>query len=148
MWHIPCGTFLVLLSRYLQTTPGIQSSKYIDPPEDNVYLGAVLTFVVVVTGIFAYYQVLYTGIFAYYQVLYTDIRYYTLLPGIIHWHLRLLPLSGIVQFHSGFQVLYHLHDISPHIIFCAESLTSLKSKVLKFPNLRSTDPDNRSSQHN
>lgn len=35
---------------------GIQCSKYIDPPEDNVYLGAVLTFVVVVTGIFAYYQ--------------------------------------------------------------------------------------------
>ena len=34
----------------------IQCSKYIDPPEDNVYLGAVLTFVVVVTGIFAYYQ--------------------------------------------------------------------------------------------
>ena len=115
--HIPCGTILVLLSRYLQTTPGIQSSKYIDPPEDNVYLGAVLTFVVVVTGIFAYYQVLYTGIFAYYQVLctdiryyvhyyqglYTDIRYYTLLSGIIHWHLRLLPLSGIVQCHSGFK---------------------------------------------
>jgi len=35
---------------------GVQASKYIDPPEDNVYLGAVLTFVVVVTGIFAYYQ--------------------------------------------------------------------------------------------
>jgi len=35
---------------------GIQVSKYVDPPEDNVYLGAVLTFVVVVTGIFAYYQ--------------------------------------------------------------------------------------------
>lgn len=35
---------------------GIQSSKYIDPPEDNLYLGGVLTFVVVVTGVFAYYQ--------------------------------------------------------------------------------------------
>ncbi|KAL5271530.1 hypothetical protein ACHWQZ_G001971 [Mnemiopsis leidyi] len=35
---------------------GIQSSKYVDPAEDNLYLGAVLTFVVVVTGIFAYYQ--------------------------------------------------------------------------------------------
>ena len=37
---------------------GIQSSKYVDPAEDNLYLGCVLTFVVVVTGIFAYYQVL------------------------------------------------------------------------------------------
>lgn len=35
---------------------GIQSSKYLDPPEDNLYLGGVLTFVVVVTGVFAYYQ--------------------------------------------------------------------------------------------
>jgi len=35
---------------------GIQSSKYVDPAEDNLYLGCVLTFVVVVTGIFAYYQ--------------------------------------------------------------------------------------------
>jgi len=35
---------------------GIQASKYVDPAEDNLYLGAVLTFVVVVTGIFAYYQ--------------------------------------------------------------------------------------------
>jgi len=35
---------------------GIQASKYIDPAEDNLYLGAVLTFVVVVTGVFAYYQ--------------------------------------------------------------------------------------------
>jgi len=34
----------------------IQSSKYVDPAKDNLYLGAVLTFVVVVTGIFAYYQ--------------------------------------------------------------------------------------------
>jgi len=35
---------------------GIQTKKEVDPQEDNLYLGGVLTFVVVVTGIFAYYQ--------------------------------------------------------------------------------------------
>jgi len=35
---------------------GIQSSRELNPQKDNLYLGSVLTFVVVVTGIFAYYQ--------------------------------------------------------------------------------------------
>lgn len=34
----------------------IQASAYEDPPGDNLYLGVVLTGVVVVTGIFSYYQ--------------------------------------------------------------------------------------------
>jgi sodium/potassium-transporting ATPase subunit alpha len=34
----------------------IQASTYEDPPGDNLYLGIVLTAVVVVTGIFSYYQ--------------------------------------------------------------------------------------------
>merc|ERR1712172_432351 len=35
---------------------GIQASAYEEPPDDNLYLGIVLTTVVVVTGIFSYYQ--------------------------------------------------------------------------------------------
>nr|AEH68836.1 putative Na+/K+-ATPase alpha subunit [Pareledone sp. GG-2011] len=35
---------------------GIQAGTYDDPPGDNLYLGIVLTIVVVVTGIFSYYQ--------------------------------------------------------------------------------------------
>merc|ERR1712172_8024 len=35
---------------------GIQSSAYEEPPDDNLYLGIVLTAVVTVTGIFSYYQ--------------------------------------------------------------------------------------------
>jgi sodium/potassium-transporting ATPase subunit alpha len=34
----------------------IQASAYEEPPDDNLYLGIVLTVVVVVTGIFSYYQ--------------------------------------------------------------------------------------------
>jgi sodium/potassium-transporting ATPase subunit alpha len=34
----------------------IQSGAYEDPPKDNLYLGIVLTAVVVITGIFSYYQ--------------------------------------------------------------------------------------------
>merc|ERR1711892_1003139 len=35
---------------------GIQASAYEEPPDDNLYLGAVLTAVVTVTGVFSYYQ--------------------------------------------------------------------------------------------
>merc|ERR1711884_418962 len=35
---------------------GIQASAYEEPPDDNLYLGVVLTVVVVVTGVFSYYQ--------------------------------------------------------------------------------------------
>nr|AEH68838.1 putative Na+/K+-ATPase alpha subunit [Bathypolypus arcticus] len=35
---------------------GIQAGTYDDPPGDNLYLGIVLTAVVVITGIFSYYQ--------------------------------------------------------------------------------------------
>lgn len=35
---------------------GIQAGTYDDPPGDNLYLGIVLTIVVIVTGIFSYYQ--------------------------------------------------------------------------------------------
>merc|ERR1711962_1062944 len=35
---------------------GIQASAYEEPPDDNLYLGIVLTMVVTVTGIFSYYQ--------------------------------------------------------------------------------------------
>merc|ERR1712179_179878 len=35
---------------------GIQASAYEEPPDDNLYLGIVLTAVVTVTGIFPYYQ--------------------------------------------------------------------------------------------
>nr|ABO61333.1 Na+/K+ ATPase alpha subunit [Doryteuthis opalescens] len=35
---------------------GIQAGTYDDPPGDNLYLGIVLTAVVIVTGIFSYYQ--------------------------------------------------------------------------------------------
>uniref|UniRef100_A0A0K2SYL8 Sodium/potassium-transporting ATPase subunit alpha n=1 Tax=Lepeophtheirus salmonis TaxID=72036 RepID=A0A0K2SYL8_LEPSM len=34
----------------------IQASAYEEPPDDNLYLGIVLTVVVVVTGVFSYYQ--------------------------------------------------------------------------------------------
>jgi len=34
----------------------IQASAYEEPPDDNLYLGIVLTLVVIVTGIFSYYQ--------------------------------------------------------------------------------------------
>merc|ERR1719357_1624261 len=34
----------------------IQATAYEEPPDDNLYLGIVLTAVVVVTGIFSYYQ--------------------------------------------------------------------------------------------
>ena len=34
----------------------IQASSYEEPPDDNLYLGIVLTVVVVVTGVFSYYQ--------------------------------------------------------------------------------------------
>merc|ERR1719216_857121 len=35
---------------------GIQATNYEEPPDDNLYLGIVLTTVVVVTGVFSYYQ--------------------------------------------------------------------------------------------
>ena len=35
---------------------GIQASAFEEPPDDNLYLGIVLTAVVVVTGVFSYYQ--------------------------------------------------------------------------------------------
>merc|ERR1712158_234973 len=35
---------------------GIQASAYEEPPDDNLYLGVVLSAVVTVTGIFSYYQ--------------------------------------------------------------------------------------------
>lgn len=35
---------------------GIQASAFEEPPDDNLYLGIVLTAVVIVTGIFSYYQ--------------------------------------------------------------------------------------------
>jgi sodium/potassium-transporting ATPase subunit alpha len=35
---------------------GIQASAFEEPPDDNLYLGIVLTTVVIVTGIFSYYQ--------------------------------------------------------------------------------------------
>merc|ERR1712123_9077 len=35
---------------------GIQASAYEEPPDDNLYLGVVLTVVATVTGIFSYYQ--------------------------------------------------------------------------------------------
>merc|ERR1711935_925539 len=35
---------------------GIQASAYEEPPDDNLYLGIVLTTVVIVTGVFSYYQ--------------------------------------------------------------------------------------------
>lgn len=34
----------------------IQATAYEEPPDDNLYLGIVLTVVVVVTGVFSYYQ--------------------------------------------------------------------------------------------
>ena len=34
----------------------IQATAFEEPPDDNLYLGIVLTVVVVVTGIFSYYQ--------------------------------------------------------------------------------------------
>ena len=34
----------------------IQASTLEEPPDDNLYLGVVLTFVVVITGIFSFYQ--------------------------------------------------------------------------------------------
>merc|ERR1719466_689437 len=35
---------------------GIQASAYEEPPDDNLYLGIVLSAVVTVTGVFSYYQ--------------------------------------------------------------------------------------------
>ena len=35
----------------------MQASAYEEPPDDNLYLGIVLSAVVTVTGIFSYYQV-------------------------------------------------------------------------------------------
>merc|ERR1712032_95344 len=44
------GAFLCFLAY------GIQASAYEEPPDDNLYLGIVLSAVVTVTGIFSYYQ--------------------------------------------------------------------------------------------
>ncbi len=38
----------------------IQATNFEEPPDDNLYLGIVLTAVVVITGIFSYYQVLFS----------------------------------------------------------------------------------------
>ena len=38
----------------------IQASAYEEPPDDNLYLGIVLSAVVTVTGVFSYYQVFTT----------------------------------------------------------------------------------------
>ena len=51
-----------MASRYenADVTPNLdffQASTYEEPPDDNLYLGIVLTAVVVVTGVFSYYQV-------------------------------------------------------------------------------------------
>merc|ERR1711971_382014 len=44
------GAFLCFLAY------GIQASAYEEPPDDNLYLGVVLSAVVTVTGVFSYYQ--------------------------------------------------------------------------------------------
>merc|ERR1712172_133636 len=44
------GAFLCFLAY------SIQASAYEEPPDDNLYLGVVLTAVVVITGVFSYYQ--------------------------------------------------------------------------------------------
>ena len=53
---------LVLSKRQLSQEKGydvmLQASAYEEPPDDNLYLGIVLSAVVTVTGIFSYYQVL------------------------------------------------------------------------------------------
>ena len=33
-----------------------QAANYEEPPDDNLYLGVVLSVVVIVTGVFSYYQ--------------------------------------------------------------------------------------------
>ena len=43
-------------------SPFFQASTYEEPPDDNLYLGIVLTAVVVVTGVFSYYQVIITNL--------------------------------------------------------------------------------------
>ena len=45
-----CGAILCFIAY------GIQASAFEEPPDDNLYLGIVLTAVVTVTGIFSYYQ--------------------------------------------------------------------------------------------
>ena len=46
-----------------------QASAYEEPPDDNLYLGIVLSAVVTVTGIFSYYQVTSRMIAAFFQIL-------------------------------------------------------------------------------
>merc|ERR1712180_116882 len=45
-----CGAILCFVAY------SIQASAYEEPPDDNLYLGIVLTAVVTVTGVFSYYQ--------------------------------------------------------------------------------------------
>ena len=42
----------------------LQASAYEEPPDDNLYLGIVLSAVVTVTGIFSYYQVSLSSCFS------------------------------------------------------------------------------------
>ena len=63
----PSSALLPTVSRCLATienivelqnlNPWFQASAYEEPPDDNLYLGIVLSAVVTVTGIFSYYQV-------------------------------------------------------------------------------------------
>ena len=46
-----------------------QASAYEEPPDDNLYLGIVLSAVVTVTGIFSYYQVTSSKIATFFQIL-------------------------------------------------------------------------------
>ena len=58
--HIPCLPGVVYQSRHMEQVYDImlQASAYEEPPDDNLYLGIVLSAVVTVTGIFSYYQVM------------------------------------------------------------------------------------------
>ena len=74
-----------------------QASAYEEPPDDNLYLGIVLSAVVTVTGIFSYYQV-------------TSSKIATFFLNLVDSSFRLLNIekpSGVqvCKDHGGFQEL-------------------------------------------
>ena len=53
----PFSALLLTDSYYLSSFRSITAATYEDPAPDNLYLGIVLSAVVIITGIFGYYQV-------------------------------------------------------------------------------------------
>ena len=78
-----------------------QASAYEEPPDDNLYLGIVLSAVVTVTGIFSYYQVTSRMIAAFFQILLLFFIQESKSAKIMEGFKNLVPQYALVRRNGG-----------------------------------------------